>query len=242
MGLRRLLLNTVFCILGLVKLNAQDIQTRAIELENGSDSIIIESSIAGYEIVDYLVNVQKCHFMKVEMATDNTGNYFNIMEPEEEYVAIFNGSINENSFEEQLNKSGDYRIRVYMMRSSARRNETANYRLEIKLNPYGQSLTKDAVVSGTEFHATGFISCTIGVIKEECNFGVIRQGNGGGVVRITKPDGRIRNIFFENGEAVGYDKSEADPGEFRVSKQADLYLITIGEEYYQIPEAVIFGG
>ena len=59
---------------------------------------------------------------------------------------------------------------------------------------------------------------------------------------ITKPDGRTRIIFFEAGKAIGYDTSQADLGEFRASKEGDTYLIQIGEERYEIPEAVIFGG
>jgi hypothetical protein len=75
-----------------------------------------------------------------------------------------------------------------------------------------------------------------------CAFGVTREGNGSGIVTVTKSDGRTRAIFFENGTATGYDMSQADPGEFRAEKQADLNIIYIGEERYEIPDAVIFGG
>ena len=36
--------------------------------------------------------------------------------------------------------------------------------------------------------------------------------------------------------------SEADPGEFSASREADLSTVRIGTERYQIPDAVIFGG
>jgi len=29
---------------------------------------------------------------------------------------------------------------------------------------------------------------------------------------------------------------------FRVKKQADLYMIDAGDEHYEFPEAVVFGG
>lgn len=38
-------------------------------------------------------------------------------------------------------------------------------------------------------------------------FGVKREGTGSGFVTVTKPDGRTRNIFFQNGRATGYDAS-----------------------------------
>lgn len=104
---------------------------RRVKFATGANSSRIEGSITGDNYVDYLVNVSEGQLMNVSMATDNAANYFNIMEPGEEYVAIFNGSTSENQFEGTAAKSGDYRIRVYLMRSAARRGETANYILEI---------------------------------------------------------------------------------------------------------------
>ena len=76
-----------------------------------------------------------------------------------------------------------------------------------------------------------------------CEFGVARTGGGYATVVVTKPDGRKRAIFFRLGVAVGADTSQADGyPEFRVTKENDLYLIRIGDERYEIPEAVIFGG
>ena len=69
--------------------------------------------------------------MNVSMATKNTATYFNILAPGETEVAFFNGSVSENQYEGVLPATGDYKIRVYMMRSAARRNEKANYRLEM---------------------------------------------------------------------------------------------------------------
>jgi hypothetical protein len=75
-----------------------------------------------------------------------------------------------------------------------------------------------------------------------CPFGVKREGYGSGIVTITKPDGRTRSVFFQDGKAISYDFSQADPGEFRASKQDGLYIVRIGQERYEIPEAVIYGG
>ena len=69
-----------------------------------------------------------------------------------------------------------------------------------------------------------------------------RRGEGAAIVTITRPDGRPRTIFFENGRATGYDQSEADSGKFSVSRQGDLNIIRIGPERYEIPDALAFGG
>jgi hypothetical protein len=221
---------------------AQDIRTEQVRFQGGSSSAVIEGSIAGYEIVDYVLNAREGQYINVSMATDNSSNYFNILPPGDSEVALFNGSIGENQYEGILPESGNYKVRVYMMRNAARRDEIANYRLEMIVT--SSDADGDALVKGTNYNATGEIPCatTVGQPTSYCSFGVVREGNGSGLVTVTKPDGRTRTIFFENGEATGYDVNQADRGEFSAEKQGDLNVIRIGQERYEIPDAVIFGG
>ena len=223
----------------------EDIRTEQVKFKPGSTSAVIEGSIKGYQIVDYILNVKEGQHMNVSMSTKNGANYFNILEPGETEVAIFVGSSSGNQFEGVTKKSGDYKIRVYLMRSAARRNEVAKYRLEmIVTNTEKKSDNQDALVPGTNYHATGNIQSFFngGKSATSCPFGVIREGNGSGMVTITKPDGSTRTIFFKNGKATGYDQSQADMGKFSSKKEGYLYIIDIGQERYEIPEAVIFGG
>ncbi len=110
---------------------SDEIKKVRVQFDSGASSKTVEGSITGYETIDYQLNVRAGQSMNVSMATQHGATYFNIMEPGEEFEAIFNGSINGNQFEGSAAKSGDYTIRVYMMRSAARRNETASYRLEM---------------------------------------------------------------------------------------------------------------
>jgi len=96
-----------------------------------------------------------------------------------------------------------------------------------------------------DFDARGQVPCAQhkGQPMGQCDFGVTRSGNGTATVVITRPDGRTRAIYFENGKAIGADTSQADGyGEFRAEKEADLHRIRVGDERYEIPEAVIYGG
>jgi hypothetical protein len=133
-------------------------------------------------------------------------------------------------------------IQVGLIRNEPHNNEVANYRLKIYIT--GDDLRADAKVPGTNYHATGDVTCSMGDGKPagSCPFGVTRRGNGSADVTVTKPDGRSRVIFFENGQAIGADTSQADPGEFSASKEGDIYIIRIGNERYEIFEAIIFGG
>lgn len=246
-----LLAGALVLVAASIALAQSDIRTERIQFKAGASSATVKGKIKGYETVDYVLEASKGQSMNVSMATDNGANYFNILAPGENDVAMFIGSTSGNQYEGTLPKSGDYKIRVYMMRSAARRNEVANYRLEMIVTGAagkGASSTgpskDDAMVEGTDYHATGNIPCAMGGGQPtgSCAFGVKREGNGSGIVTVTKPDGRTRSIFFENGNAKGADVSEADPGDFKAKKQGDLSIVRIGKERYEIPDAVIFGG
>jgi hypothetical protein len=221
-----------------------NLRTQRVQFKPGASSATRQGSIKGYQTVDYVLNARKGQTMNVSMATKHGATYFNILAPGETEVAMFNGSINGNQYEGTLPQSGDYRIRVYMMRSAARRNEVANYRLEMIVSTPGTSGGGDATVPGTNYNATGNIPCSMGSGQPtvSCSFGVTREGTGSGIVTVKKPDGRTRAIFFQNGKAEGYDQSQADTGRFSATKQGDLNIIRIGQERYEIPDAVVFGG
>ncbi|KUJ84199.1 SH3 domain-containing protein [Microbulbifer flavimaris] len=96
-----------------------------------------------------------------------------------------------------------------------------------------------------EFDASGKIPCAevAGQPMNQCEFGVARAGGGYATVVIQQPSGPSRAIFFRLGKAIGADTSQADGyPEFRASKEKDLHMIHVGEERYEIPDAVIFGG
>ena len=69
--------------------------------------------------------------MNVTLKSNNLSNYFNVLPPGSNDVAMFVGSTGGNNWTGTLPADGDYKIRVYLMRNAARRNETANYTLTI---------------------------------------------------------------------------------------------------------------
>lgn len=110
------------------------VTNKRISFDRGMSSKRIEGTISGDETIDYLLNVNAGQPMNISMSSPNTAAYFNVLAPGETETSIFNGSVGENMFEGVAEKSGDYRIRVYLYRSAARRNEKADYGLEIAVN------------------------------------------------------------------------------------------------------------
>lgn len=110
---------------------AREMRTERVEFQPGANSAVVEGRIEGYETADYVLRAREGQRMNVGLATRHGATYFNIYEPGGDAEAVFIGSTRGNQFEGPLQASGDYRIRVYMMRSAARRDEIADYRLEI---------------------------------------------------------------------------------------------------------------
>lgn len=96
-----------------------------------------------------------------------------------------------------------------------------------------------------QFDATGALACAFsaGQPMGQCQFGVARAGGGYATVVIKKTDGRTRAIFFRMGRPIGADVSESEGRhDFQASKVGDLHRIRVGNERYDIPDAVVFGG
>jgi hypothetical protein len=236
-----LLIGSMSAVLGTPAWAADGIRTQRVQFAKGANSAIVNGTIKGYETVDYLLNAAKGQSMNVSLATKNTATYFNILAPGETEVAFFNGSTSENQYEGTLPATGDYRIRVYMMRSAARRNEVANYRLEMIVSgPTHAAASHDALVPGTDYHATAKIRCVAEPDKpmSPCDAGVKRTA-GGGSVHVTTPDGGSRVITFRDGKVSGTDADAP----FKVERRDDWTIVRIGAvEVYEIPDALVFGG
>ena len=103
-----LLLASLFVLATSPALARDDIRTERVQFKPGASSATIKGKIKGYETVDYVLEASKGQQMNVSMATDNGANYFNILAPGENQVAMFVGSTNGNQYEGTLPKSGDY--------------------------------------------------------------------------------------------------------------------------------------
>ncbi|MDZ7888721.1 MAG: hypothetical protein U5M72_05515 [Pseudomonas sp.] len=224
---------------------ADGIQTQAVHFTKGSSSATIQGSIKGEQTIDYSLRAKAGQTMSVRLVTKHGANYFNVLPPGSNDEALFVGSSDGNEWTGALPADGEYKVRVYLMRSAARRNEAADYTLTVgitgkpKAAALGQAPASDAKVKGTAYNATGPLPCQMGTDKPiECQFGVIRGKPGNAEVHITPPGGLKRVLTFMG------DKVTTNPGEtVKAVKQGYDWSIEVNDyEHYTIPEAVISGG
>jgi hypothetical protein len=101
MPLRTPLLAAALFACGLSPALAQnDIRTERVQFKPGTSGATVKGEIKGYETVDYVLEAGKGQNMNVSMATNNSANYFNILAPGENDVAMFIGSTSGNLLEE----------------------------------------------------------------------------------------------------------------------------------------------
>jgi hypothetical protein len=104
-----------------------------VQFARGASSATLRGRIRGYQMVDYLVNARAGQQMTVEFASRGRFTYFLVRAPGSE-DNLFDGSTSGNSARLTLEESGNYRIRVFLMRNAARRGESSNYSLTIRVS------------------------------------------------------------------------------------------------------------
>jgi hypothetical protein len=109
------------------------IRKQPVHFKAGETGATIEGTLEGDETVDYVLNAQQGQSMVVSLEASNTSAYFNVTPPGSE-TAIFVGSTSGNRYEGSLSASGDYSVRLYLMRSAARRGERATYTIRFHVS------------------------------------------------------------------------------------------------------------
>jgi hypothetical protein len=222
-----------------------DRRSEPVRFATGTSSTVIKGQIRGYHYVDYQVRAGAGQTLSVEMQTGNGANYFNILPPDSGDVAMFVGSMSGNRFSGVLPADGDYAIRVYLMRSAARRNEWARFTLTIDVSDQALAATlaaEDALIPGTPFHASAKVVCTVPFAQnvKECDAFVIRRGfDGTATVEVRWGEGVKRRILFVRHEVVAADSPETLDSE----RRRDFTIVRFGsDERFEIPEALLTGG
>jgi hypothetical protein len=233
-----------------------DIVKHPVQFAKGKSGTTIKGSLTGGQVVDYTLRAAAGQTMTVKLSGGSTV-YHNVLPPGSTGEALFVGSRDGDRSTTTLPASGEYTVRVYQMGNAKSSGKQSSFTLDVAiaggapkaastLSAEDDKMVEAAGRAGEgKFNATGKIPCAQakGQPMGQCDFGVARAGGGTAAVVVTRLDGRKRLIYFKAGKAVGADLSQADGNmDFKAGKEADLFMIRAGNERYEIPEAVIFGG
>jgi hypothetical protein len=216
----------------------------AVQFAKGKSSAQLRGSIKGDRDATYTVNARAGQTLAVSLTSKNASLNFNINAPGSQ-ESMFIGSVQGAKASVVLPADGIYVVQVYLMRNAARRNESASYTLDVAVT--GQPMpplpaAKDALVSGTRFHATASVPCqTLGAeAGASCKASVTRRGRDGtATVEMRSASGLSRNVLFVKGQPVASDSAQP----MTSSRQGDLTTVRFGaDERYDVPDALLTGG
>ena len=250
------LLPVLVVLLALPAAYAQDdIRVEDVHFHRGTSSAVITGSITGYNAVDYHLGAEAGQQMHVLLTTSNSANYFNVLPPGSTNEAIFTGQIDGNEWSGRLEESGVYTVRVYLMRSAARRNETARYSLDFSIIGQGDgSAAAEPSPWPRDTDASGMLPCADSgtsfdrsAFQMSCDMRVKRNPYGATIWTRTPGDRRSEAGLSTSDLRVLYFESDAfstdDASEVKWDRSEDNWIVKVGDsERYFIPDAVIFGG
>jgi hypothetical protein len=161
--------------LGRPLLGAQPaITTKQVQFKTGETGATIKGTIKGDRIIDYKLRAGAGQAMTVQFKPSNPSAYFNVLPPGSE-AAIHIDSRAGIAFSTDLKSSGEYTIRVYLMRNAARRNESTNYTLDIGISG-DQKKSSAPAARTTAMHASARLAgsrkgeyCLLGADRRELN-------------------------------------------------------------------------
>lgn len=222
----------------------KELTAKPVQFAPGKTSTVIKGRITGDNTVDYQLRAAAGQTMTVSLKGSNGANYVNVLAPGSGDMAMFNGPLADNRFSGLLPTDGVYSLRVYLMRSAARRNESSDFTLSVAIT--GQPLKPvsakvDAVIPGTPYHAQTTTPCAPAYSQaRECEARVIRRGyDGTATVELRWGDNGMRRILFIKGEPKAADAMQ--PMTFTRNERG--WSVKFGDdEHFEIPEPLVFGG
>ncbi len=112
-------------------------QSADVKFEPGNFGTMVSGTITGDAYFDYSLGAKAGQEMFAELqVSDTNGNgviYFNILPPDSDGVAIYNGSIDGNTARIDLPEDGNYTIRVYLMGNDRDTGKTVGYNLDLSI-------------------------------------------------------------------------------------------------------------
>ena len=217
---------------------------KPVQFAHGTNSIVIRDRVVGRQYIDYQVTASAGQRIVLEMTGSNRANHFNLLPPDSTDIAMASGDLSGKRFEGLLPDDGTYTIRVFLMRSAARRQEHSDFSLSIgiagsPLNPLPE--TVDAVLHGTRFHASATTVCEPehSTVRECEAFVVRRSFDGTATVELRWLPQSKRRILFIKGEPVAADS----PQLMKFTRHERGWRMKFGEdEHFEVPEQLVTGG
>lgn len=131
----RSLISLTFCAALVASASAEKSVGKRIEFKKGADHAVLTGKITGRDSVIYKLNAKNEQFLQVTVLPGGQDADFNIYIPGRGpgHEALFNSASGGTKYLGQLYKTGDHTISIFQNRAAARRGETAEYKVMVRI-------------------------------------------------------------------------------------------------------------
>jgi hypothetical protein len=113
----------------------QDAEVRVpVTFTAGAMQRSFEGAISDFEVMTYVVALRQGESLRIQLASNNASNCFDIHGPESA-KPIYLGAESGSTHVHKVQKSGEYLVKVFLLRLAARDGQTAQYALELERIP-----------------------------------------------------------------------------------------------------------
>ena len=135
---------------------AQGIERQKLRYQPGQSQAIVIGRVAGRQTIDYIVSAKRGQTISIRFAPSKRTAFFNLLAPNGQTLFIGQNQGNPGRFTARLGMTGEYAIRVYLVRAAAMRGERASFSLTVSVSggilplPEGPGVADDG---GPDFYA-----------------------------------------------------------------------------------------
>ena len=124
-----------FGMLPLVAAAQPAVPSTKVTFKKGSASATVQGRLQGpnADTRDYVIRASAAQKMSVELQTQSTSTYFNVLAPGSEEALYRGEAAGEPRWSGVLPVAGDYRVGVFLNRAAARQGKSASYALKISV-------------------------------------------------------------------------------------------------------------
>jgi hypothetical protein len=228
---------------------AQDApRSTPLHFAHGAKEASVQDIIIGRRPLNIRFHVEAGRTVSARLSTVHNGLAMDLYTPGQEpgrNPPSFVGATGGVTMSRTVSTPGIVTIQVHLQPGPAFRNESARFTLRVAVTdrPPAQDMA-EAPSAHSPFHATGLLPCAVatGQPMSQCQFGVVRAGSGTGTVTVFLPGDVRRVIHFDRGVPQRVEPDGRDRGaQMAVTRQADLFLIRIGAQRFEITRAVVTG-
>lgn len=217
---------------------------RPLGLGPAAGSVTVHGRISGRQFIDYHFRGGAGQGLAVHLAASHGALSFNLLPPGSRDAAMAIGELSDHRHEGLLPDDGVYTVRVFLLRSAARRNETGTFTLTARLSGLPlQPLPPrtDALLPGTRFHARATGVCQPAyAARRDCEVRVVRRGVDGTATVEWAWDGEhTRRVLFIRGEPRAADTAQT----MTASRTERGWRLSFGgDEHVEVEDALLTGG